>query len=99
MNVFEELDTGAGRLDILVQFMGGLTVILELKMCGFGYSSNYAASGESQLLHYMENRGSKLGYLITFDARLKKYGEELLSGSGPFTVFSKFVDMRPRIPR
>jgi tetratricopeptide (TPR) repeat protein len=99
VNVFEELDTGAGRLDIFAQFLGGLTVILELKMCGFGYSSNYAASGESQLLHYMDNRGSKLGYLIAFDARLTMHGEGLLSGSSPFTVFSKFVDMRPRIAR
>ena len=99
VSVFEELDSGAGRLDIFVQFLGGLTVILELKMCGFGYSSDYAASGESQLLHYMDNRGSKLGYLIAFDARLTKYGEELLTGRSPFTVFSKFVDMRPRIAR
>ena len=29
VNVFEELDTGAGRLDIFVQFLGGLTVIFE----------------------------------------------------------------------
>jgi hypothetical protein len=99
VNVFEELDTGAGRLDILLQFLGGLTVILELKMCGFSYSSNYAASGESQLLHYMENRNCKLGYLIAFDARLTMHGQNLLSGNSPFTVFSKFVDMRPRAAR
>ena len=39
INVFEELDAGAGRLDIYLQFQGGLSVILELKMCGHVYSS------------------------------------------------------------
>jgi hypothetical protein len=74
-------------------------VIVELKMCGFGYSSGYLAAGESQLLHYLSNRNSKLGYLIGFDARLTKYCDEVLSGSTPYTIFSKFVDMRPRITR
>jgi hypothetical protein len=99
VKVFEELDAGAGRLDILVEFFGGLTIIVELKMCGFGYSTDYAAGGESQLLHYMTNRRSHLGYLVTFDARLTMYGHALLTGNGPLTVFSKFVDMRPRVAR
>jgi hypothetical protein len=34
---------------------GGLSIVLELKMCGGGYSSGYAASGEAQLVHYMDN--------------------------------------------
>lgn len=97
VNAFSELDAGAGRLDLFAQFAGGLTVIIELKMCGYGYSSNYAAAGETQILHYMENRGSKLGYLVVFDARLTKSGEEVLSGENSLTVFSKFVDMRPRV--
>ncbi len=97
VNLFEELGSGAGRLDIYVQLYGGLSLILELKMCGNGYSSSYAAAGEDQILHYMENRRSNLGYLIVFDARLEKFGQPLLQAEGPFTINCKFVDMRPRI--
>jgi tetratricopeptide (TPR) repeat protein len=69
VGVFEELSSGAGRIDIYLQFYGGLSLILELKMCGRGYSEAYAAAGEDQIRHYMENRNSRLGYLIVFDAR------------------------------
>lgn len=62
-------------MDILLKFDGGLSVILELKMCGFGCSSAYAASGENQICHYMEQRHSYLGFLIVFDARLNDYGD------------------------
>jgi hypothetical protein len=92
VNVFEELGTGAGRLDLYLQFFGGLTMIIELKICGFGYSSSYAAAGQSQLIHYMRNRHSNLGYLVVFDARLASNGEELISA-----IFTKFIDMRPRV--
>jgi len=97
VNLFEELDSGAGRLDLYVQLYGGLNIIVELKMCGFNYSSNYAAAGETQILHYMQNRDSKLGYLLVFDARLTMNGQELLKGDNSFTLFSKFIDMRPRV--
>ncbi|MBN3747479.1 hypothetical protein G3N96_18915 [Burkholderia sp. Se-20373] len=62
ISVFEELATGAGRLDILLKFEGGLSAVVELKMCGFRYSSSYAASGQEQITHYMENRACHLGY-------------------------------------
>ena len=39
VDIFEELSTGAGRLDLYVKLIGGLSIILELKMCGFRYSS------------------------------------------------------------
>ena len=39
-------------------------------MCGYGYPSTYAASGEEQVLHYMENRHTNLGYFVIFDSRL-----------------------------
>ncbi len=97
VSVFEELDSGAGRLDLYVQLQGGLTAILELKMCGGGYSSNYAASGETQLAHYMENRGSKLGYLVVFDARARDFGKVLLNGDNSRTIITKFVDLRPDV--
>jgi hypothetical protein len=97
VNVFEELDSGAGRLDLYVQLRGGLTAILELKMCGGGYSSNYAASGETQLVHYMKNRDSKLGYLVVFDARSRDFGKALLSGGNSLTIITKVVDLRPDV--
>ena len=99
ISVFEELDTGAGRLDLLLQFRGGLSAILELKMCGFGYSSTYAAAGEDQIRHYMENRDVHLGYLVVHDARLVDYGASLIEAiaTGQDTVAETFVDVRPRV--
>ena len=46
---FAELAVGAGRIDLLVEFVGGLKIVIELKMCGYGYSSSYAAEGEEQI--------------------------------------------------
>ena len=97
INIFEELGSGAGRLDIYVQLQGGLNIILELKMCGGGYSSNYAASGETQLIHYMENRESKLGYLVVFDARSRDFGKVLLNGGNSLTILTRIVDLRPTV--
>ncbi len=96
--LFEEIFTGAGRLDLYVQALGGMAIIVELKMCGFGYSSRYAADGEDQILHYMENRRTALGYLIVFDARLNDFGQRLLQGhaSDRFTVVENFVNVTPR---
>lgn len=94
---FQEIGSGAGRLDIYVLLHGGLAFILELKMCGAGYSANYAAAGETQLLHYMKNRRSNLGYLIIFDARATNNGQALLKGGISQTVFNKHIDMRPTV--
>lgn len=98
ISIFEELDTGAGRLDLLLKLEGGLSVIIELKMCGFGYASTYAASGEGQIIHYMENRATHLGYLVVHDSRLENYASQLISNdSGKYTVREIFVDVRPRV--
>jgi tetratricopeptide (TPR) repeat protein len=99
VSVFEELSIGAGRMDILIQSAGGLSVILELKMCGFNYPSSYAASGEEQIFHYMENKDIYLGYLVVFDSRLEIYGEKLIKNGcrDSFTVSELFVDVRPRV--
>jgi tetratricopeptide (TPR) repeat protein len=100
VEIFEELATGAGRLDLYVRLIGGLSIVVELKMAGFRYSSPYAAFGEDQIIHYMENRRTHLGYLIVFDARLDKYREKLLSvAAGQHTVIEVFVDVRPRFGR
>ena len=98
INVFEEIKTGAGRIDIYVQLTGGLAVVVELKMCGFRYSAPYAASGEEQVLHYLENKNTSLGYLIVFDARLDRNGEKIMPErpSDRFTVMELDCDVRPR---
>jgi hypothetical protein len=73
---------------------------MELKMAGFRYSSPYAASGEDQIIHYMDNRQTHLGYLVVFDARLEMHGEKLLSGTpSQHTVMEMLVDVRPRMGR
>lgn len=97
VDVFEELDTGAGRLDLYVKLEGGLSVVLELKMCGGRYSSNYAASGETQVGHYMDNRKTNIGYLVVFDARITMYGQRLLSALPRHTILELFVDVRPEV--
>ena len=98
--IYEELDTGAGRLDILMRFQGGLSVVVELKMCGSGYPSTYAASGEGQIRHYMDNRNVNVGILLTFDARTRDAGKCLMEGvdSGKYTIKEILVDVRPGPP-
>jgi tetratricopeptide (TPR) repeat protein len=96
VDIFEELGAGAGRLDLYAKFAGGLALIVELKMCGgSSYSSAYAASGEEQIKHYMEQRRTYLGYLVVFDGRTKKFGDRILQfEGGAYTVIEKFVDVR-----
>ncbi len=98
VEIFEEVGTGAGRLDLYVKMEGDLGIIIELKMCGGGYSSAYAASGEEQINHYMDNRKTHLGYLVVFDARVNLFGQQLFSTtSGSHTVIEKIVDVRNRV--
>jgi hypothetical protein len=62
VEMFDELAAGAGRIDLYVKLSGGLAIIIGLKMCGSpGYSAAYAASGEEQIIHYMDNKDSHLG--------------------------------------
>jgi hypothetical protein len=101
VSAYEEVAAGPGRLDLLLKLDGGLSVIIELKMCGYGYSSTYAASGEDQIRAYMEAHDAHLGYLVIYDARLRDFGASLLAGldTGPDTVREIFVDLRPRIAK
>jgi hypothetical protein len=100
VEIFQELAAGAGRIDLCVRLIGGLSIVVELKMCGFRYSTPYAAAGEEQIIHYMENRETHLGYLVVFDARLDAFGQALLSTlSGRYTVIEKLIDVTPRVRR
>jgi tetratricopeptide (TPR) repeat protein len=99
IDVFEEIGAGAGRIDLYLKFGNGLAAVVELKMCGKGYSSTYAASGEEQIIHYLENRDTSHGYLVVFDARVNDFGKALLKApaTGKFTIGERFVDLRPEV--
>lgn len=100
VHVLEEVTAGAGRIDVLVQVRGGLTFVIELKMCGATYSSAYAAAGEEQLQHYMANRKTSIGYLLVFDGRMRDFAKPLLVQSDPAaTIDEIFVDVRPTVRR
>lgn len=101
VNIVAEILAGAGRLDLLLQLAGGTQVVVELKMCGYGYSSGYAAAGEEQIRHYMRNRGVHVGYLVVHDARLRDYGKTILEQDpvARETVRELFIDVRPRWDR
>ncbi len=100
VEIVEEVGAGAGRLDLLLHLAGGARVVLELKMCGGAYSSNYAGQGGVQLAHYMANLGIGLGYLIVFDGRSRDFGKSVLAEAGvsngaKLTIEELFVDLRP----
>lgn len=98
VEIFQEVGAGAGRIDLYVRFENGPSIVIELKMCGAPYSSAYAASGEEQIRHYMDNRRTNLGYLVVFDARARLFGKPLMqSNPSPHTVFEKVVDVRNRV--
>ncbi len=94
--ILEEIPAGWGRVDLLVRFEGGLTVMVELKMCGLTYSSAYAAAGEEQLNHYMANRRTHIGLLVVIDGRIKDFGKSVITGVNPtMTINEIFIDVRP----
>lgn len=99
IDVFEEIAVGAGRMDLYLCLRGGLRVILELKMCGAPYTSTYAFEGAEQIVHYMENKGTSLGYLVIFDGRRQDFGQGLkrVENIGKHTVMVQFVDVRPDV--
>jgi hypothetical protein len=96
VELYEEIIAGAGRIDLYVKLMGGLSIVVEIKMCGGSYSSAYAGAGEHQITHYMENKGTKLGYLVVFDGRMRMFGRSVLSGRRrAYTVIEQCVNVRP----
>lgn len=100
--IIQECRAGAGFIDLYIILPGGLKVVVELKMCGGGsYSSNYALSGESQIIHYQQNKPTKLGFLIVFDGRARDFGKgfkEIQNIDG-HTIYTIAVDMRPVIDK
>jgi len=98
IELFEEIPAGAGRIDLYLKLAGGLSIIVEIKICGSPYSSTYAAAGEEQITHYMENKDTRLGYLVVFDGRARDFGKRVLPRrrSG-YEVKERSVDVRPEV--
>jgi len=99
VDVFEEVSAGAGRIDIFLKFLSTLSTVIELKMCGNGYSMNYAEGGLEQLSHYLSNKNTSLGYLIIFDARTRDFGKGFseIYTVEKHTIFTYIVDVRPMV--
>lgn len=100
-NIFEEIRAGAGIMDLFFIPPNGESVIIELKMCGHGYSSGYASKGIEQLKHYMESRKAKFGYLVVFDSRVKDYslGFSNFSSRGELPLKVFFANVCPYVKR
>lgn len=101
VEIVQEPRAGAGFIDIYVLLSGGLKVVIELKMCGNGYSSTYVLSGESQIIHYQINKGTKLGYLVVLDSRSRDYGKHFkkLQTVDGHTIYTVAADMRPLVDK
>ena len=94
---FEEITSGAGRIDIFVISPDGERVVLELKMCGRSYTKGYAQEGIEQLMHYMANKRTNIGFLVVFDARAKDFAQgfvetQIIDGMNVVTIIA---DLRP----
>ncbi len=96
IEIMQEQVSGAGIIDLYVLLRGGLKVVIELKMCGEGYSSTYALSGENQLIHYLDNNKTHLGFLIVFDARIRDFGKEFkeIQVVKNKTIYTEAIDVR-----
>jgi tetratricopeptide (TPR) repeat protein len=95
--IIDEVKTGAGRIDLYVLIGKDLKIIIELKMCGGGYSSNYATHGENQLANYLASKNLSLGVLIVFDGRSRDFSKgfsPIISKDNKF-IHTIVVDMRP----
>lgn len=97
VEVLEEAPAGAGRIDLYLRFLSGFTTVIELKMCGHGYSEAYSLEGIAQLQHYLENKKVHVGYLLVFDSRTRKYGEGIapVYFAGDHIIFTSIADVRP----
>jgi len=97
--ITQEHIAGAGQIDIFVVLNSGLRIVIELKMCGYGYSSTYALSGDKQICHYMDftEAKTKLGILVVFDARKRDFGKHIdaITTIENKTIYRFAVDVRP----
>ena len=99
LRAFEEIVSGAGRIDVFVIVPSGEGTVVELKMCGHGYSLPYAQKGTDQLKHYMKNRNVRTGYLMILDSRARDFskGFQPSQDSNGASLVVRVVDVRPRV--
>ncbi|MGD9099959.1 MAG: hypothetical protein PVF45_05730, partial [Anaerolineae bacterium] len=96
---FEEIGSGAGVIDVFIISPGEERAVVELKMCGYGYSQTWARGGIQQLTHYMENKNSEIGYLMVFDSRVRDFAKGLQSTEfvNEMRVVTIIIDLRPYV--
>jgi hypothetical protein len=96
---FEEIRSGAGVIDVFIISPVGEKIVVELKMCGHGYSQTWAQSGIRQVAHYMENKNTKVGYLLVFDSRVREFSHGFQSAeiTNGVPVTTTVVDLRPYV--
>jgi AAA+ ATPase superfamily predicted ATPase len=70
-DLFTEIDSGEGRMDLIVSYRGHRYVI-ETKIW---YGQARFEQGVEQLEDYLETEGTTVGYLVVFHARPKVYGK------------------------
>lgn len=74
--VGQELKSGFGYIDLLINFMG-TDYIIEIKMLGAGWSIGWVESGLDQLDNYMEIYKQNKSYLFVLDGRITDRGRQL----------------------
>ena len=96
---FEEINAGAGRIDVYIALPKGEKIIVELKMSGHNYSSAYAREGLEQIAHYMENKHTDIGYLIVFDSRVRDFrkGFSEIENINGHQILVEIADLRPYV--
>lgn len=102
IEIIQEQIAGAGIIDLYLILRGGLKIVVELKICGGeGYSSTYAISGEDQLVHYLKNISTKIGFLIVFDGRSRDFGKgfKAVQSINDVTIFTTAIEMTPKIEK
>lgn len=100
IEIIQECIAGAGIIDLYLILRGGLKIVVELKICGGeGYSSSYAISGEDQLVHYLKNTSTKVGFLVVFDGRSRDFGLgfKKIQSIDELTIFTTAIEMNPKI--
>lgn len=101
IEIIQEPRAGAGFIDLYILLEGGHKVVIELKMCGTGYSSTYAISGESQIIHYAKNKNTHIGFLVVFDSRIRDYGKSFkdIQTIDNILIHTVAIDIRSEIKK
>lgn len=74
--VGQEINSGFGYIDLLVDFLG-IDYIIEIKMLGSGWSIGWVEGGLDQLDYYMDIYDQNESYLVVLDGRKTNRGRQL----------------------